>query len=338
MMARRRMKNPISTIKENFVWKDFWKVFLPVLLAATLLFLALGFGLRELGGVRLFSGTHNLMEELNVIVDPDSPFYEEFQDAIRMNVLLVGINEGLTDVIMVASLDLKNKQVDLISVPRDTNYPRKGRNLGGQKINAVHRDEGIVGLATAVSDVLLGMPIHYYAVVDYEGIKTMVDAIGGVPIDVEFYMHYEDPRATPPLYIDIEEGYQVLDGEKAVQYIRFRKGSGGSQGYREGDIGRIGTQQKFMKAAFDQGLEHGIVKTAKVVSQNVDSDIDVKFATRLARLAVGMDSTDFTTHMVPGNSGPIGELSFWHANARDTEVMIREIYGMNPEEEEDNPS
>jgi LCP family protein required for cell wall assembly len=325
------MKDRIRNIKENFVWKDFWKIFLPVLLVATLLLVALGFGARELGGIRLFSGTDDLMEDLNIIVDPDSPFYEEFRDAKRMNLLMVGINQGLTDVIMVASLDLENKRVDLISVPRDTHYPRKGKSLGGQKINAVHRDEGIPGLATAVSDVLLGMPINYYAVVDYEGIKTMVDAVGGVPIDVEFYMHYEDPRATPPLVIDIEEGFQVLDGEKAVQYIRFRKGSGGSQGYREGDIGRIGTQQKFMKAAFAQGLEHGIVKTAKVVSQNVDSDVDVAFATRLARLALKMDKEDFQTHMVPGNSGPIGELSFWHANSRETEVMIREIYGMDSE-------
>ena len=97
-----------------------------------------------------------------------------------------------------------------------------------------------------MSDLLLGMPIHYYAMVDYDGVSTIVDSMGGIPMDIPFRMRYNDPYDKPPLHIDIPEGQQILDGEHAVQFLRYR------HGYPEGDIGRVKAQQAFMKAAFKQ--------------------------------------------------------------------------------------
>ena len=123
--------------------------------------------------------------------------------------------------------------MDLISIPRDTYFHRDGYNSEGEnKINAAYRKDP-VNTARAVSEVLLGMPINYYAVIDYKGVANIVDSMGGVPMDIEFNMKYTDPYDTPPLVINIPKGHQVLDGKHAVQFLRFR------HGYVEGDIGRV---------------------------------------------------------------------------------------------------
>jgi anionic cell wall polymer biosynthesis LytR-Cps2A-Psr (LCP) family protein len=107
-----------------------------------------------------------------IVVDESSPFYEVFQSKDRVNLLLLGVNQGMTDVIMVCSYDMENQYVNLISVPRDTFYYRPGweANYAGNKINAIYHSEGIVPLAEAVSKTLYGMPLHYYAIVEYADI------------------------------------------------------------------------------------------------------------------------------------------------------------------------
>jgi hypothetical protein len=80
----------------------------------------------------------------------------------------------------------------------------------------------------------MGMPIHYYVVVDYDAVKKVVNSMGGVPMDIPFHMYYSDPYDKPPLSIDIPKGHQVLNGDKAVEFLRFRKGAEGYEGYPGG--------------------------------------------------------------------------------------------------------
>ena len=97
-----------------------------------------------------------LRGQLPAIVDEDSPFFEAFKDKNRVNILLLGVNGGLTDTIMLASFDTDAKHVDLISVPRDTYYHREGYNSEGEnKINAAYR-RNPVNTAKAVSETPFG--------------------------------------------------------------------------------------------------------------------------------------------------------------------------------------
>ena len=159
----------------------------------------------KVADIRLLpGGVDNVLEEqLPAIVDEESPFFEAFKDKNRVNILLLGVNGNLTDTIMLASFDTDAKHVDLISIPRDTYYHREGYNSEGEnKINAAYR-KNPVNTAKAVSEILLGMPINYYAVIDYDGVETIVDSMGGVPMDIEFNMKYSDPYDDPPLVINI---------------------------------------------------------------------------------------------------------------------------------------
>lgn len=301
--------------------KYFLRNFVIFLVVFTIVLIPLNVALGKLGGVRLFSGTDSIMDDMDYIIDPDSPFYEDFKNSERVNVLLLGVNDGLTDVIMVGSYDLKNQRVDIISVPRDTYYYRSQyKGAAWMKINSIYHSEGVVRTAEAVSDVLLGMPINYYVVVDYDAVRAIVDEMGGVPIDIPFTMKYDDPYDTPPLHIYFEKGPTVLSGDDAVKYLRYRKG------YSQGDIGRIGAHQEFVKSAFKQALDHGVVDVAKVAFDEIESDITLDMIVKIAGKAVGLDSENVYTWLTPGGSGMANGASYWYVDMDETEDMIDRIY------------
>lgn len=258
---------------------------------------------------------------LETLIDEDSPFFETYQNSNKVNVLLLGINGGMTDTIMLVSFDMDLKKVDVISVPRDTYYHRPGYDSGAEmKINAAYRGEAI-NTARAVSDVLLGMPINYYAVIDYDGVENIVDSMGGVPMNIPFHMEYNDPYDTPPLVIDIPEGQQTLDGEHAVEFLRFR------YGYIEGDIGRVKAQQEFVKSAFKQCIGFELPKVAKTVFKNVESDITLGTAVKIATKAIGISGGSITTYMIPNTLEP-NPPYYVYPNARGISDMIEEIYAV----------
>lgn len=308
--------------------KTFLKYFAVAFLLLTLLLVPLNMLFQKVSDIQIFGGEENLMSQMPVLVDENSPFFDAFQDSQRVNVLLMGSNHGMTDTMMLVSYDMKAQHVDLISIPRDTYYPRPGYNdAGSKKINAIYNSEKALGTATAVSETLLGMPIHYYAMVDYEGVGKIVDAMGGVPMDIPFHMTYNDPYDKPPLHIDIPKGPQILDGEHAIQFLRYR------HGYPEGDIGRIKAQQTFMKSAFKQMLSLNLPKITATIIQNVDSDISVGIAAKLATKAVGLDGANLETYMLPGSPGIAEGLSFWFADTEKTAEMIKVIYSIQPSPE-----
>jgi LCP family protein required for cell wall assembly len=267
-------------------------------------------------------------EKLNVLIPASGVFKTDpdLKDTKRVNILLFGntINKGetkgLTDTIMLGSFDPDTKKLDIISVPRDTYYEREGYSYGGfLKINSVMESEGVKAACKSVHDVLQGIHINYYAVINYDGVAKIVDAIDGVPIDVPFDMHYTDRKQN--LYIDLQKGKQRLDGEHAIQFLRYRSG------YKEGDIGRVEAQQKFVKAAIKESLGLNLPKVAQTVVDNTDSDIDIRAMLYLATHAADLGSDDITSHMMPGTTGYVSGLSFW-LPAEDSEVvdMMKEVY------------
>jgi polyisoprenyl-teichoic acid--peptidoglycan teichoic acid transferase len=177
------------------------------------------------------------------------------------------------------------------------------------------------------------MPIHYYVVVSYEGIGAIVDAIGGVPMNIPFHMFYKDPTDDPPLYIDIPEGPTIIDSSNVQEFLRFRKGSNGYSGYTEGDIGRVKMQQEFMKAAFRESLGFGLPKVAKTVLRNVESDLSLAMALKIAGRAVGLTEDDIETHLTPGASGTKNGASYWWVDEDGIETMLMDIYSIGQETE-----
>jgi LCP family protein required for cell wall assembly len=265
-----------------------------------------------------------LEQDFDYFVPTSSPFYEAFKDQKRVNCLLLGVKGGLTDTIMLVSFSVDSQKVDIISIPRDTFYHRKGYNGDAEdKINAAFRKNPL-NSATAVSNILLGMPINYYAVVEDKGVANIIDFIGGIPMDIPFHMKYSDPKDNPPLNIDIPKGYQILDGKTSVGFLRYRKG------YVEGDLGRVEAQQEFMKSAFKQALNSDLTKLAAKIQENTVSDLPLSTMLYIVQKSVGMSGENLRTHTMPGN--PLGEPPWYvYPNTKEIEKMVREIYSLEPE-------
>lgn len=272
------------------------------------------------------------VDKLNL--DSDNPFDKSVLEGKRLNTLLLGVNENMTDTIMLASFNIETKDIDVISIPRDTYHHRDGYNGPAEKkINAIYNTVGIEELIDNVQEVLgEKIPIHHYAIIEYQGVKEMVDLVGGVRVDVPVDMKYEDPYDDPPLKIRLSKGVQVLDGEEAMQLLRFRKNSDGT-GYINGDLGRIETQQEFVKAFAKKAIGLKLPNIIKAGIENVDTDVKMSQGISYASRLVGIESENINMVMIPGEDKYINGTSYYIHDESETKKLLRKIYNDNEEEE-----
>jgi LCP family protein required for cell wall assembly len=191
------------------------------------------------------------------------------RSAERINVLIIGIDKTaartatLTDTMMVASLDPVGRSLSLVSIPRDiVNVPLGNGNVFGPKLNSLmsygdlHRDEfpagGIRALQSAIA-ALLDVPIHYFALMDFNGFVEMVDAVGGVDVTVEtaFNDALYDGLGLEGQGFGLDVGEHHLDGYEALAYARSRRAPG------ESDFTRAGRQQEIIVALRDRVTSSG---------------------------------------------------------------------------------
>ena len=284
-----------------------------------------------------------LSEDMEPIaVDEESPFYEQFRSADRVNVLLLGINANMTDTIMLGSYDMKNQKVDIISIPRDTYYYRAGYEdySAWQKLNSYYHSEGVTSRARACSDLLCGMPIHYYVIVEYSDIRAVMKELGGVKINIPFYMKYDDTTPGYEFHVDIPAGEQLIDETNVIQFLRFRHtnpyyAAQGYKSYAQGDIQRIQVQQDFVKTVIKAVFERGkVLDVLQVVLDNVDSDLTYGTALQVATKALsGFSMENIDAYTLPGIDF-VNTLSFWRADKEQTEEMLAQIYGVEIAEED----
>ena len=265
-------------------------------------------------------------ENIEILVPGSGMFASEFADSKRVNILLLGdTDEVLTDTIMLVSIDPDSDRVDIVSLPRDTYYYREGYAASWLKLNAVFKDMKTnkgdpMATSQAVSKLLGGCPINYYAVCSYDGVESIINSMGGVPFDVPMDMQYVSKEQN--LYIDLKAGEQTLDGAHAVQYLRFRSG------YTNGDIGRIQATQDFAKATIKQALKlNNILPVAKAVISNVDTRITLNNVLYLAQQTKGLSMDDVSLNILPGAPTTIDGLSFWQpADEATIQQMMHDIY------------
>ena len=216
--------------------------------------------------------------------------------------LLVGQDTGgggNTDTMMLITFDSVNKELYGMSLPRDTMI---NVSTSSKRLNAVYNynkgsnketqlEKGIAALKKEVGK-LTGIVPDFYVVVQWEAVGELVDAIGGVEFDVPFDMDYDDPAQD--LHIHIKGGNQVLDGEDAMGLIRWRHNNDFSVQYPTGDLGRVETQQAFLKAVAEECLDPAIIlkapSLAKIFMDNVTTDLSIGNLLAFAQLAADMDA------------------------------------------------
>ena len=240
---------------------------------------------------------------------------------------------GNTDTMMVLTYDTANQTAGLVSLPRDTmiNGVKESDGSHFYKLNSTYAYNGIEGLKEEVSQIL-GFPIDFYVKVNTRGFVKLVDAIGGVDYNVPVNMNYYDP--TQDLYINIPAGEQHLDGEEALKVVRFRSG------YASADIGRIGTQQDFLKSVASQMLTLGNIPNLPtfidIFEEYVVTNMSASNLAFFARQFLLCKSEDINFHTLPGNYGDsIKGLSYVSINISEWLEMVNTY--LNPYLEDITP-
>ena len=226
---------------------------------------------------------------------------------------------GLSDTIILMRADFVNKQVAALSIPRDTKIRLDGY-ANECKINASHVYGG-PALAEIAVQGLVGIKPDYYMKTDLKGFRKSVDILGGVMIDVEKDMNYDDNWGH--LHIHLKKGRQLMNGEHAMEYVRFRHDA-------LGDLSRIERQQKFLRALTEKMLSPTkLPKLPWVMSamiQNVDTDMTARDLVALARLAQGMDLNTVKMAMLPGVPETIHGVSYWVADTEQSVKVVNDLF------------
>ena len=246
----------------------------------------------------------------------------------KTTILIMGVDvrhddSGRSDTMMVATIDPKSDTASLLSVPRDTRVRIYG--YGYDKINAAFAYGG-EPLAERTVENFLGIDIDHYVIIDVSSFVKIIDAIGGIDIDVEKRMKYEDPWDDDGgLVIDLFPGVQHMDGRKAVTYVRYRDS--------EGDIGRIKRQQKFIAACMDKVLSPSFIPripaVLKEVIEAVDTDMTMRQVLELAGSMKTAQQNGLETDMVPGYPLYIDEISYWIPDVAELQYAMATGLGVN---------
>lgn len=311
-------KNPGKLAKKRDVSRFFFG-------AAILIFISISFGFvffsRKIGeATRLIRSdsteTTALSKTLDGAASLLSPLIDSSraplpgEESGRTNILLLGkanektAGQKLTDTIMIVSLDFSRKRIALLSLPRDlyAEIPEQGFST---KLNAVYQydldNQSSANTIKKTVSHITGLPIHGFVAVDYDGFIRTVDILGGVSVYVE--RDLLDTRFPGPNYsyetFEIKKGWQDLDGETALKYVRERHAD------PEGDFGRAKRQQAILSGMKDKALSMKTVLNPVAVSELIDvlgahirTDLDLENFRDLAILSREFDTRNIATAVV----------------------------------------
>ena len=316
-----------------------------ILLVAALILILLGTYAAAKVWVKMDSW-QNKAEKSDFVVSASEQ--EKIKDVI--NVAVFGTDEDgfRADVNMVVSFNTTTKELHMISVPRDTRVvltddmidylekedeyvPNRNGVYGQCKLTEVHAYAGKgnrCAFSVAMLEELLDVEIDYYVKFDLTAFKKVVDAVGGVDFYVPMNMYWDMTDTGGPL-INLREGMQHLDGDKAEQLVRFR------DGYAQKDLKRIEVQQEFITALIEkvcssQTLMSKLDDLVEVVLDCTESDVTVTEALKYVKYVKDLDPAKITSDTVPGEGG-----SYFDMDEEGTKELIDwRIHGIEPVAEE----
>lgn len=267
---------------------------------------------------------------------------EEKKDPLptgRVNALLVGTDKSgsNTDVLMLVSYDIDAGKIYMTSILRDFWAVNNGK---GHRVNSCMALGGDELLLETVTD-LTGVSIDYYAKVDTSGFREVVDLLGGVDFYVPMRLKYTDP--VQGLYIDLEEGMQHLDGDKAEQLVRFRKPDKGYPGYPRSDYQRTEVQRDFIKAMIEQKFNASLIPKAPELYATLSQYITTNFTAAdmlkyigLANEVMKLSSEDIVSFELKAIDARVGAAAVQIPDIEYNLELCRQYFGGSGTSEELN--
>lgn len=237
-----------------------------------------------------------------------------------------------TDVMMVVALDYETGRAGVISIPRDI-YIDKIPGHNPNKMNVIdylgEQDKAGGGpelLAQVIEDKM-GIPIDHWVRFDFAGFVKLVDALGGVDVDID--CPYYDYFQIENVILNVKPGVQRLTGDEALVYVRSRKIGG--------DLDRARRQQRFIWAIRNQVLNENILPKLpalyNAVSDSVQTDLGVVGTLKVARFALGLDREDITGFVIGYpelQQGYVGNMWVFLADWDKVRSEVQKVFERDP--------
>ncbi len=243
----------------------------------------------------------------------------------RQNILIMGVDvnhdskdlfkRNRSDTILVVSIEPATKDVNILSIPRDSKVYIAGKDEP-DKINHAFAYGGIRCSVRTIEESF-GIKINHYLVVSNKALVDFIDAIGGLEIDVEKDMHYNDYSGK--LHVNLNKGLQTLSGKQVEGYVRFRKDA-------LGDLGRIKRQQNFYHALSNALKQPAVLvklpDAIKIASKSIKTDMSFYELSQYALFAKSIDNSDIQAATLPGEPSETGIISYWIVDYDKTQALI----------------
>ncbi len=234
-----------------------------------------------------------------------------------MKILILGLDPRdanmRSDTIMIMALNRKSGEISLFSIPRDMRVQIPGH--GKDKINHAFAYGGIALTRETVED-FLNIDLDYYMTTDFDGFENIIDILGGIEMDVEKRMYYKGID----VLIDLQPGLQHLDGDKALQYVRWR-----SDG--EADFGRVRRQQEFLSALLQEMIAFkNIIKIPRLlpeIADNIKTDLELNQAILLANKLKNVDFEQINTFTLPGRGEKINGVDYVIPQEKEINDLVK---------------
>ncbi len=262
----------------------------------------------------------------------------QYDLARPVNILVMGIDRvmdapkgssealaGRSDTMLLLRLDPTDNSVRMLSVPRDTRVEIPG--IGLAKINDANVEGGSALAARVVSRTLNNVPIDRYVRVTTDAFRELVDLVGGIEVFVPQPMKYTDVYQN--LEIDLEQGWQTLNGDQAEQFARFRQ--------ENGDIGRVQRQQVLLKALRQRLVSPTVLprlpKLIRVMQQYIDTNLSLEEILALVGFSLELEQDDFKMVLLPGRFSIKDEYeaSYWLMDPLGRDRVVREYFQQTSE-------
>ncbi|MDY6785023.1 MAG: LCP family protein [Cyanobacteriota bacterium] len=262
-------------------------------------------------------------------------FLLQYEIERPVNILVMGIDrvpdapagsqaafDGRSDTMLLLRFDPTGKTLHVLSLPRDTQVTIPGE--GTTKLNDANVLGGSELALEVVSETLNDIPIDRYVRVTNDAFRQLVDLVGGIEVDVPYAMDYTD--VTQQLEIHLKPGRQILNGDQAEQFARFRMD-------RYGDIGRIQRQQTLLKALRSRLQSPAILprlpKAARMMQQYVDTNLSWEEMLALVGFSLGLDRKEIKMVLLPGrfgNPSDFGGASYWLMSESDRDRILNDYF------------
>ena len=256
----------------------------------------------------------------------------------RLNVLVMGESQGMSDTIMICTYDPKTQQASMLSIPRDT-FIGDSRYSASvyDKINSVYNGSRNPEDTLKEVNELTGLNIKNYVLIDTQALVELVNEIGGIQFNVPIDMKYDD--YSQELHVNLKEGWQTLNGEQVEQLVRFRHNSDGStysSEYGWEDFGRMRTQREVIMAIAKQTIQlKNVTEVGKILDitkKYVKTNMDFESLKDYIPYAMNVNTDNIKAEQLPGSDEYINSLYFFVHDEEETEKMINEMfYGIKTE-------